>query len=157
MTVEADVRAAIKTKMLTVANIGTVNDYERYSDQMSKLTLQYVASISGHDQLLGWHIRRVSKREIFVDTGRWSIHNRWRIRGFMALDDAAATEKTFDALLVALDTAFRADDSLGSVVLSCIDPESGEAGLQLVDSKPVLFAGVLCHSAEIGLHTQHLL
>lgn len=157
MTTVADIRAAIKTTMQTVSNIGVVNDFERYSDQMSKLKLQYVANISGSDQLRGWHIRRIAKREVFVDTGRWSVHNRWRIRGFMAIDDDNETEKTFDDLVNALEDAFRADDTLGGEVLSCIDPETSEAGLQLIDSKPVLFAGVLCHSAECGLHTQHLI
>lgn len=158
MTATVDtIRAAIKTTMQTVSNIGVVNDFERYSDQASKLSAQYVATISGSPQLRGWQIRRVAKREVFVDHGRWSVHNRWRIRGFMALNDATESEKTFDSLIAALEDAFRANDTLGGEVMTCIDPETSEAGLQLIESKPVLFAGVLCHSAECELKTQHLI
>lgn len=156
-TVIANIRSAIKTTLETVTNIGVVNDYERYTNQQSALQAQYAATISDVKQIRGWHIRRLSKREIFVDTGRWSLLNLWRIRGFMALNDSDASEKTFDDLLSAADDAFRNNDSLGGVVTTCIHPESGEAGLQLVDSKPVLFAGVLCHNAELNLYTQHLL
>lgn len=151
------IRGAIVTRMQSVANIGVVNDYERYTQAMSELKTLYAATISGSPQLRGWHVRRVSAREVFVDSGRYSVHTRWALRGFMAIADANATEKTFDDLIEAACDAFRADDTLGGAVLSCIDPESGECGLQLAEHRPVLFAGVLCHNAILNLHTQHLL
>ena len=92
-----------------------------------------------------------------MDSERWSVLTQWRIRGFMALSDAAGTEKTFDDLIDAAADAFRADPTLGGVVFSTLNPQSDETGLQLVQSRPVLFAGVLCHSAELNLYTQHLI
>jgi len=152
----ATIRAAIKTRLLAVANIGKVNDYERYAGQMSDLKAQYVATIAGSDQLRGWHIRRLDYKEIFVDVGRWVCHTHWRVRGFMALNDANASEKVFDDLIEAACDAFRADDTLGGTVLTCIDPDSSESGLALAASQPVLFAGVLCHHADGRLYTQHV-
>jgi hypothetical protein len=150
----AAIRAAIKAKLAAVADIGKVNDYEVYAEKMSDLKTAYVANIGGADQLRGWHIRRLDYKEIFADLGRWVCHTHWRVRGFMALKDAS--EKVFDDLIEAACDAFRADDSLGGAVLTCIEPDSSESGLKLVSSGPVLFAGVLCHSADGRLYTQHL-
>lgn len=152
----ATIRAAIKAKLQGVTGIGVVNDYERYTKEQGPLREMYVATISGEDQLRGWHIRRIRTREIFVDMGRWELQTWWAIRGFMALNDAAESEKTFDDLVEAVRDAFRADHNLGGAVFSTIDPNSSEAGIQLVKSEPVLFAGVLCHSAQCQLFTQYL-
>jgi hypothetical protein len=157
MTTLATIRAAIAAKIATVANIGVVNDFERYTQQMSDLKTLFVANIGGSEILLGWNIRRVTKRTVFVAIGRHAVYNAWRIRGFMALNDDAASEKTFDDLIEALCDAFLADDTLGAAVFSSINPQNNEAGLQLIDSKPVLFAGVLCHHALLGLTTEHLI
>lgn len=157
MTAVATIRAAILAKLQGIADIGKVNDFERYADQTSALKAQYVATIAASDQLRGWNIRRVATKEVFVDTGRWSAHVDWRIRGFMALNDANSSEKTFDDLIEAIRDAFRADDTLGGTILTCIDPSSNQAGIQVIESKPVLFAGVLCHSVQLGLFTQYLL
>jgi hypothetical protein len=151
------IRTAIAAKISGVADIGKVNDYERYTQQMSELKNLFVANIGGQDVLLGWNIRRVSKRTVQVATGRHAVYNTWRIRGYMALDDAAASEKTFDDLIETLCDAFITDDDLGGVLFSSINQQNNESGLQLIDSKPVLFAGVLCHHALLGLTTEHLI
>ena len=152
----ATIRAAIKAKMQSVADIGKVNDYERYLDQKSKLDDLFVAKIDGQDQLRGWYIQRVSYSEVLVDTDRWSISTTWRIRGFMALKDDNATEKVWDDLIDALADAFRADFDLGHAVFSCTDADSRQTGLQLIKQEAVMFANVLCHSADCRLITQHL-
>lgn len=150
------IRDAIKAKMETVAGIGKVHAYERYTQQQSALQTLYKDTASS--RLLGWHIRRTGTREIFLDTGRWVIDHDWKIRGFMALDDADATEQTFDTLIEAIRDAFRSDDSLGSLIFStCIDTKNNQAGVQVEEAVPVLFAGVLCHSARLALTTRHLL
>jgi hypothetical protein len=84
--------------------------------------------------------------------GRHAVIARWALRGYMALDDSAASEKTFDDLVEALIAAFRADDSLGGVVDSCIIGDI--AGLQLDEAGPVMLAGVLCHGARLTLRTR---
>ncbi|MCP4700274.1 MAG: hypothetical protein GY862_25995 [Gammaproteobacteria bacterium] len=43
--------------------------------------------------------------------------------------------------------------TLGGVVCSTVD--DSQAGIQIVDSMPVMFAGVLCHSAKLKLNTWH--
>lgn len=148
------IRAAIKTKIESVTDIGVVHDYERYTKEAAKFRELYFHAAS--NRILGWHVRRVSTRELLTDHDRWSVFHGWRIRGFMGLEDAEATEKSFDDKIEALRDAFREDDDLGGLVLTCVNPDSGEAGLQLIEHNPVLLAGVLCHKAELALTTQHL-
>lgn len=146
------VRAAIKATLQSVTDIGVVHDYERYSHDLAKLkTLYYSAP---HSQLRGWFIRRVKTAETGILPPRYLEQVTWQIRGVMALDDAGASELVFDELLDAIRDAFRADRTLGGTVtkIGRLQPNA-ERGLQLDDSGPVLFGGVLCHGARFSLLT----
>ena len=137
-------------------NVGKVQTYERYTQQQSKLADFYKDATSG--RLLGWNIRRVATREAYVDIGRWVVDHDWKIRGYMALDDADATEQTFDTLVESIRTVFRDDPSMGDLIFNTvIDEKNNQAGVQVEEAVPVLFAGVLCHSARLGLTTRHLI
>ena len=151
MVALADIRAAIVAKLEGVANIGAVNDYERYAKKLSKFKSFYVTSGKVH----GWHFRRISKRVISPALGEVKVTNRWRITGYMSLEDKLSSEKTFDDLVEAVMAAFLADETLGGVVGATVDDDDGTAALQLDDSGPVMFAGVLCHSARLTLKTIH--
>ena len=154
------IRTAIAAKLLAVDATLLVHEYERYTKRMDELLELYVSGDAGDKRVHGYHIRRSATREILIDTDRWAIYHAWRIRGFLGMDDAAATEKLFDTEIEALRDAFRADDTLGGLVFS-LSPvgseDQGEIGMQVLSSQPVMFAGVLCHSAELGLTTQHLI
>lgn len=151
----ATIRAAIKLQLESVANIGKVNDYQRYSKNNSELQAQYVATISGSKQLRGWNIRRTKTRETGPDVvGPKVVTHTWDIRGYMALDDSAATEKTFDDLIEAIRDAFRDYETLGGAVQTTVI-DGDVAGVQVIESVPVLFAGVLSHSARLQLMTRH--
>jgi len=154
----AEIREAIRVRVAAVPNIGRVNDYERYVTQMSDLKTLYIATIAGADQLRGWHIRRVSARESYTAVNRWVVTNDWRIRGFMALDDSAASEKTFDNLIEAIRDSFRANPTLTAEPdYSDIQMDEDRSGVQVPESGPVMFAGVLCHAARLDLTSRHYL
>lgn len=146
----AQIRAAIKAKLEAVATIGTVHDYERFSKRDAEFQALYKTS----NTIKGWNIRRVSTREARLAVGRYQVFHRWRIRGYMALDDSAASEKTFDTLIEAVKDAFRADETLSGLVKDLLESEQ-QFGIQVEDSGPVMFAGVLCHGARLGLTTMH--
>ena len=155
-------RAAIAEKIFAIDPQIAVHDYERNAKDMSALAALYKSGDPAAPRLNGYHVRRVATREVFVDTGRWCVWHRWRIRGVMGMSDANASEKLFDEQIEAIRVAFRdiegqVTDPLGKLILGTIDDKSGEAGIQVLDSKPVMFAGVLCHWAELGLATQHLI
>lgn len=148
------IRTAIKTKIETVANVGQVHKYERLARTPAAFAALY--HFGAPPRILGWYIRRVRTREVFEDTGRWSVFHYWRIGGFMGIEDADATEQLFDMKIEEIRAAFRTDDDLAGLTFSSIDPGNREAGIQVIDHKPVLFAGALCHHALLGLMTQHL-
>jgi hypothetical protein len=148
---QQQIRDAIKTVINTVPNVGLVHTYERYAADLATLKTLYVAN----GQLLGWYIRLLKTQRASPGRGRTAILHTWRIRGFMAFDDAAQSELTFDALVESLQEAFTAHETLDGVVGATSFPEQNVDGLQRDDSGPVMFAGVLCHSALLTLNTLH--
>ena len=151
------IRTAIVAAISSVADIGRVHAYERYASNMDQLKALYLSA--DHQQLRGWFVRRVATPET-GRTGNATIETiGWQIRGFMALNDGAETELAFDDLIERLRDRFRTDDTLGGTVDMCSEPGSpdGPVGLQLIDSGPAMFAGVLCHLARCALTTTRYL
>lgn len=147
------IRAAIVSQIESVADIGPVHGFERFA----KGEKDFRALYAYNGQVCGWHVRRITRREIAPAVGSSTVVNKWRIRGFMSLEDAASSELVFDGLIEALCDAFRADQTLGGLIFSMTPDGQTVSGLQLDDSGPVMFAGVLCHSGSLTLHTVHFL
>jgi len=153
-TVE-QLREAIRAKVAGVAAIGQVHDYERYLKDQSKLRSLYLSSAQTGDRIYGWHIRRVRTFETLIDTGRNYTDHFWRLRGFMSIEDADGTEKKFDIQIEAIRAAFRADPTLGQICDTHFqEANANQGGVQLDESEPVLFCGVLCHAARLSLVTR---
>lgn len=155
----AAIRAALVAALAAVPGIGVVHDHERYAPDNSRLAALYVPT--GEQQLRGWFVRRVRSRETQV-SGRHAITHTWQIRGFMALGDSdtpgAASELAFDGLIEAVRDRLRDHADLGPASLwPDGHDEAPEIGPQLIDSGPVLFAGVLCHACRLHLTTTHYL
>ncbi|MEW8522553.1 MAG: hypothetical protein AB2552_05820 [Candidatus Thiodiazotropha endolucinida] len=143
-----DIRNAIAAVIRSVPNTGQVHTFERYANDRSDMKAFYQTGT----QLLGWNIRRVRTLERSDYLGDWMRSYRWEIRGYLSIDDSEMTELQFDRLIEAICDAFRADDKLGGLVDTCII--GNEAGIQVLESYPVMFAGVLCHSAKLALNTR---
>ncbi len=150
MPTQQQIRDAIKTRMQTVAGIGQVHTFERYAAAIADLKTEYLSE----GKILGWFIRLKRTRRLSANLQRVVVIHYWRVTGFMSLDDAAQSELTFDALVESLQTAFDTDETLGGLVASCLDLDE-TFGLQREDAGPVMFCGVLCHSAALTLPTQH--
>lgn len=150
----AQIRSAIVLKMNGIANIGQVHDYERFAKREADFKALFEWA-GPPKQIRGWIVRRITKTERSEALGRVAVTNEWQIRGYMSFDDASASEKTFDDLVEAIADAFRADENLDGVVDSIVVDEV--AAIQLEDSGPVMFAGVLAHSARLRLLTRHYL
>ncbi len=151
MTVLA-IRTAIRTRMLTVANIGVVHAYERYANDMVALKALYFSA--PHNQIRGWFIRPDSVRETGIAIPAYLEVATWSIRGVMSLSDATQSELVFSDLVEGLRDAFRADSQLGATVTKTGLLQAGaDRGLQVDDYGPVSFAGVLCHGVRLRLTT----
>lgn len=133
-------RAALVAKLKSVAGIGVVFDYERYAKDEKAFRELYASG----GKVLGWHIRRVARRETAIFN---EVSVTWEIRGFYGLADGEASELAFDDLIDAIGDAFRADPTLSGVFMYPHDEDQPVP--ELVDSGPVVFAGVLCHSARL--------
>lgn len=145
MSGSLQIREAIAATLNRVDGIGRVHLFERYAKNQGDL-----AALYAHDgQLRGWHIRRVRLSEGPYPAGEVTA---WEIRGYLSLNDAAGTELDFDALIDDIRAEFRADQTLGGTVATTWVEDA--SGIQVLDSGPVLFAGVLCHKAVLALATQ---
>lgn len=150
-----DIRAAIVAEISAVAAIGIVHNYERYAQREGDFRARYLYDLgAGDKQIRGWYVRRLTTRQNHEVMGSYDDHHDWLIRGFMAIDDAAASELVFDGLIEAVRERFRLNASLSGLISSVYSPEG--KGPELVESQPVMFGGVLCHSARLHLSTWHL-
>jgi hypothetical protein len=152
MPTQLEIRDAIKAKMLTVDHVGVVHTFERYASNLSDLAPLYISE----GKILGWYIRLVNTNRQSNMNGRLQITHTWQIRGFMSLDDSAASELAFDSLVEQLQDAFAADENLGGLLSAgTVIEEDATAGLQRDDAGPVMFSGVLCHAVKLRLFTRH--
>lgn len=143
------IRDAIAAKIAAVPGAGTVHSYERYAKERAAFRALFVSG----GVLKGWVIRKTATRETSDAIGRQAIVHRWSIRFYMGMDDAAASEESFDTLIEDVRDAFRVDETLGGLVAGTV--VDGEAGLQVESSEPVMFADVLAHGARLRLSTRH--
>lgn len=152
MTTLAQIRGAIAANMAAVTNIGQVHQFERFAKGEKDFCTMY----KHNGQVRGWNIRRITRSEKSPAMGILNVVNKWRISGFMSMEDASESELAFDGLIEDLCAKFREDETLGGLIAGTVLENPDVAGLQLEDSGPVMFAGVLCHSARLILHTWHI-
>lgn len=148
----SQIRGAIAAKIATVANIGKVHQFERFAKGEKDFRVMY----EHQGQIRGWNIRRIKRTATSKVLGVRDVVNVWRISGFMSMSDADGSELVFDGLLDDLCAAFSADEDLGGLIAGTVLENPDVAGLQIEDSGPVMFAGVLCHSARGVLYTWHV-
>lgn len=136
---ESAIRAQIYTILGNVANIGQVYDYERWAKDWATFISLFKSTT--HSQIRGWEMGR--KAPITQDDTSIKKHTYF-IRGYMAVDDSAATEKTFNALIEAVSSAFAAKLTLNS---TC----SGHDLIQVDALDTRMFGSVMCHFCEMTL------
>ena len=145
---ESAIRAQIYSILNNVTNAGKVYDYERWAADWEKFISLFKATISGSDQIRGWEIGRQSMAEKNAGVGGGSAGNEkthtFVIHGYLGLNDAGATEKTFNSLIEAVGDAFRTNLTLNG---SCWG--HGFIQVRIVEAR--MFGSVICHYAELSL------
>lgn len=141
------IREAIATTLEGVAGAGIVHRRERWARHQDKFRALYEQD----GAVKGWFVRRVRTRRRPMTYDVNEVQHSWVIKGFRSFNDEVGSEIQFDMLVEVIAEAFRADDTLGGTVISCTTPQA--AGIQLTESTPVMFAGVLCHGVELELTT----
>jgi hypothetical protein len=141
------IRDAIAAVIQAVPGTGAVHSYEVSGRTEDSFRIAYLADGS----LNGWNIRRVATKEIYVNPAITQVTHLWRLRAFRAISGGGQSERDFDATIEAVRSKFRDDWTLGGLIINT-RAEAAE-GLQVDDSQPVMFAGVLCHGATCSLAT----
>jgi len=150
----ATTRAALVATLAAVPDAGVVHAWERYAKDLGRLRALYVAQLPEGDQLRGWYVRRLAFQVTRNGAGRAFVHTTWLLRGLMAVSDEAQSELVFDDLVDAVRRAIEADPTLGGAVQTTLFEK--ELGAQLQAAGPVMFAGVLCHAADLVVTTETL-
>lgn len=133
--------AKIKSEIEEITDIGVVHDYRRYSRDWTKFITLFRPE--GEDYIRGWDISRVVSPEEVININASNERGYdFEIRGFAQLDDANASEKTFQGLLESICDKFRFNIQLDNTVLI-----STPIQVTVVDIRP--FGAVLCHYAEL--------
>jgi hypothetical protein len=152
------VRAAIVARLETVPAIGRVHDRERYTknDVGFRALYHWTAPDAEKPQVRGWFVvhRSTDRREPRLH--RVSKADSWQISGLIEFEDSAAPDRALDPLIDAITDAFSDEPTLGGVVKSLFDQQSGEQalnGIQVLQRQPVMFAGILCVRVDLGLIT----
>jgi len=142
---ESTIRAAIKEVLTAVENIGTVHDYERHAADWGKFIELFRAN---DGKIRGWEItrRQVTGQQQTLGLGFRESDSRhvYKIRGYMGLQDAAASELAFNALIEAIRAAFAAAGRLGG-------NSNHHDFVQVGIIEPRMFGAVLCHFCEMTL------
>lgn len=100
----ADVRDAIEARLLTVPNIGRVNDYRRGVKSFADMETAFLTTVDGQRQIRGWDITWESggySPEAWQSDGAMLMAGEqvYVVRGYMSQRDADATDREFSALI----------------------------------------------------------
>ena len=148
---EASIRARIKERLESVDGIGIVHDYERWAMNWNDILDKFKTPSNRYH---GWMISRTQRTPKQSSVCGIEVAHTFRIRGIYALDDAAASEKTFQSLIDNISLAFDADETLNGTCLTThpdFGPLAGTAGLIVDQIDMRMFGNVLCHYAECRL------
>jgi len=152
-------RSALLAALAAVPAVGLVHSRERFASSEAEFRKLYLYSpaqaVDGfglEPHIRGWYVRRTASAELNAN-GRILNEHRWLIRGYMAFKDAVESELVFDELVERIRSAVRVDTALGLPGLLGGSVQE-ERGVQVASAGPVMFAGVLCHSAMLELSTR---
>ncbi len=138
--------ADVKTNLDSVIDIGKTYDYERWLKDWTKFINLFKSE--NHGQIRGWEITRAAAPE--HQAGAFFRHHKFVIRGYMAIKDSDATDKTFQELVEEVCAKFRTAAD-GTAWFYGDGDQSGDAPAQVETIEARTFGGVLCHYAEIKL------
>lgn len=146
---------AVLTRLDADSNIGLIHDYERWALQWEKVLEVLRDPTDG--VVRSWMVIYGGEAPEIASSFYSQVPgtnkalviraHRWMIRGVLAVDDAAESEKTFANLTERVQNALDGDSTLHDQDQFYGDPPM--APCELVTFEIRSFSGVLCHVAEI--------
>ncbi len=146
-----EILADIEAKLETVNDVGIVHDYFRWNKSWKEfIELFHFGPTTQSKQIRGWEITRTGVTE--HHRGCYFRHHKFRLSGYMSLQDRSATDKIFQALVDEVCNVFRnADGPEGSTWYYMNGDDEASSPPQVPIIKPKMFGNVLCHTTEITL------
>jgi hypothetical protein len=138
------IRAAIKTELESISNVGKVQDYRRHHIDWDKIVASFVDDGKVNAWIIEW--RDAVGTEIAGQSSVIERRHTFRLFGLYSLKDLTASAKTFEGITEEVMDQF---DKLDNNILTAGVKWFAPARLQSVDEG--LFAGILCHRAEVIL------
>lgn len=143
------VRTALQTKVAAVTGIsGVAPVYDYWRHVTNDLELKTLFKETGGSRMHFWCVAAAVAEPASI----WNLNGcdqakplKVDIHGYMALNDANATEKTFAGLVALVIDGLLADKNLGGTVIG-LDPLP-----QWVENDHRMMAGVLCHHARVAV------
>jgi hypothetical protein len=154
--IRADILGVLNT-LDAASNIGVVHDYERWAlhwdnvltilrDPTDGVVRSWMIAYRGASpEPMGTFYSTVPDQDRSLSV---RVH-RWLVRGVLAVDDSAASEKTFATTTETICNALDADPDLHNQEKYWGDPPTEPVSLDAFEIRT--FTGVLCHVAEIGV------
>ena len=141
----------IKTKMETVTNVGIVHPYYRWNKSSKEfIKLFAYTPINQPRQIRGWEITRLSAAE--HKAGVFFRHHKFRLSGYMSLQDKSETDIEFQELIEEVCNVFRNVEDQGGATWYYMDGDDNKrSSPQVPGIRPKMFGSVLCHTTEIIL------
>lgn len=143
----SDITAAIKTILEAVPGIGVVHDYERWNASWDEFLRQFQ---DGAGKINGCMFARKATPAVRDNMPTLRRDHKILIRCIYGLQDLVGSERTFQALVEAIQAAFDSDNTLGGTA-----HDSGPAQVEIVENRQ--FGKVLCHWAEISIEVRERL
>ncbi len=140
---EALIRAQVKAILEGVSGIGVVHDYERTSQSLADYLELMSAGQGAEKKVNGWTITRTGT-PAGASMGSVERNHTFRIHGIYALNDAEASEKTFQAFVEAVFSAF-----LGNPLLNGTAIDSDPVNVDSVDRDEL--GGRAYHVADLSI------
>ena len=140
-----EIAQSIAQQISSVADVGQVHEYQRFF--LSEAKFKALMYDQSNGDIRGWNVTRESfSQEHAADHSNTRI-STFVIRGFMAVDDTAQSEITFEKLIDSVTQKFEAQQQLADTVELTYPP-------QLRSSEYGEIFGVTCHVCEITLDVQ---
>lgn len=157
MATYEQLRDAIVARIASVPDVGVVNDFRRGVTTYEEFARAFTTSIAGQSVLRGWTV--AWEAGVLTPDG-WQADGRMRlrgpatyvVRGYAGVNDAAASERDFSALVRAVMLALATCQAALTPRLSHV-PVTLRQHTFLTWDVPGLGA-VLAHHAEIAVEVQ---
>ena len=141
----------IKAKMDAVTDVGVVHKYYRWNKGWKEFIEYFTYTPTNQPkQIRGWEITRLSAPE--HHRGCYYRHHKFRLSGYMSLEDKSKTDLEFQGLIDEVCNVFRNVDAPIDSTWWYMDGDNEETSpAQTPTIRARMFGNVLCHTTEITL------